>query len=157
MREEQRYPHQHRHTETDRQEQRVLEKETEAGYKRGGESIETQGSRQRGTDNRFRFAQGEGERRLSTETPSTWQNRRGTGWWRDSKGAGERKEGGGLRGGLCIHTTWEGWPPWCCNSRKVSSSSWLCSNRASWGPTHPDACRLLLKHTLPPLPSVSSG
>lgn len=98
MREEQRYPHQHRHTDTDRQEQRVLEKETEAGYKRGGESIETQGSRQRGTDNRFRFAQGEGERRLSTETPSTWQNRRGTGWWRDRQG-GRRAEG-------------RRWPPW---------------------------------------------
>ena len=36
MREEQRYPHQHRDTDTERKAQRVSEKETEAGHQEWG-------------------------------------------------------------------------------------------------------------------------
>lgn len=58
---------------------------------------------------------------------------------------------------MWVPTTRRAGPPRCCNSTKGSRSSWLCSKGASWGPTHPDACSVLLKHTLPPLPVVPSG
>lgn len=139
MREEQRYPHRHRDTDTERMEQRV--------------SQHDRGRIPRVEDRAYR--PGEADRGVQTPDPDlvrwsqrdAWGQRYPTagrteeaqsgGWI--GKGSGEGEEGGSFHGELSVRTTQEGWPPRCCSSKKGSSSSWLHCKGSFWGPSHPDA------------------